>query len=44
MMKIIGSQPSHSSLRMGKPFTRAEMLTAKGTSQDDLQILQNGKQ
>ena len=38
-----GSQQSHSSLRLGKPITRAEMLMAKGTSQINLQISQNTK-
>ena len=37
------SQQSHSSLRLGKPITRVEMLMAKGTSQTNLQISQNKK-
>lgn len=37
------SQQSHSSLRLGKPVTRVEILMAKGTSQTNLQISQNKK-
>ena len=41
-MKCIGSQQSHSSLRLGKPnYTELKCYTAKGTSQSDLQISQN---
>lgn len=36
-----GSQQSHSSLRLGKPVTQAEMPMAKGTNQTNLQISQN---
>ena len=35
-----GSQQSHSSQRLGKPVTGAEMPMAKGTSQINLQISQ----
>ena len=37
-MRMARSQPSHSSLRLGKPTARAGMPMAKGTSQVDLQI------
>jgi len=39
-----GSQQSHSSQKLGKPVTQAEMLTAKGTNQINLQISQNKEQ
>ena len=39
-----GGQQSHSSLRLGKPVTTAEMPTAKGTSQHNLQISQKENQ
>lgn len=43
MMKNTGSQQSHSSLRLGKPTTRVEILEAKGTSQNNLQISRKRK-
>jgi len=36
-----GSQQSHSSWKLGKPVAQAEMSTAKGTNQTNLQISQN---